>query len=107
MHYGHGPGGITFNQHALKRWTLSLHVCRITKDLSEMSEVHIKTDHLTTHKQGSAARRISAAADRKKIKSKMLSFNPFEVTDHSDRMINIGKLAPTKVNVEKSPNGRL
>ena len=68
MHYGHGPGGITFNQHALKRWTLSLHMCRITKDMSEMSEVHIKPDQVTTHKQESAARRISGAADIKKVR---------------------------------------
>ena len=46
--------------------------------------------------------RNSGAADRKKIRDKMLSFNPFEVTDHSDRMLNIvtEELAPTKVNVD-------
>lgn len=42
MHYGHGPGGIvglTLNQHALKRWALSLHACsHISKDLAEMNE---------------------------------------------------------------------
>lgn len=108
MRYGHGPNGvigITFNQKALERWALSMHISsQLQKDLQELESKH-NTKQANTHKEEGKSRIKSDGEDRRKIRD-MLStcISPLNPEEHPEELVNIvtGKLATDNVNVHRA-----
>lgn len=106
MRYGHSPGGIigiTLKPSTLKRWALSLHVCsHIVQDVSEMGNENHQVP-VTVHKEEMPARKKTDAADREKLRERLITcIDPLNPDDHPDQLVNIvtGKLAPAAVNAD-------
>ena len=53
MRYGYGPGGIigiTLNEKAVHRWSMSLHICsRLMKDMADLKDS--SSMDITSHKE--------------------------------------------------------
>ena len=68
--YGHGQGGltgITLNNNATKRWTLSLHSCsQLIRDLTTIQDDLF--EHPTHHKEESKERIQADVSDRRKLR---------------------------------------
>ena len=71
MRKGHGPGdiiGVTLNNNALKRWSLSLHKCScIISYRVEMTDANAEPYDVTVHQEEMPGRIAADAKDRQTI----------------------------------------
>ena len=107
MRYGKGPKGIigiTLKSSALKRWAFSMHICcRVANDVANITQRQTKAE-VVSHKEERPSRIKSDSQNRQKIQNKLeMSTDPLDPTDHADEIMNIvtGRIAPSKVNVDK------
>lgn len=107
MRYGHSQGGLTgltLSGSATQRWALSLHACSVLEhDLQVMRD---RVDQPPRyHKEESAGRMRTDAADRLKLKQKLEHcIDPLDPTGHPEELFNVvtGQVASTASNVHKA-----
>ena len=104
MCYGHGPGGLigmTLNEKAAHRWTMSLHICsRLMKDMADLKDS--SPVDITSHKEELASRIKYDEKERQVIREKLkLCIDPLNTAGQISALVNIvsGRICPDEVYV--------
>ena len=107
MRFGHSQGGLTgltLSPSAVQRWALSLHACSVLVHGIQAMRENIDQPS-QYHKEESAGRRRTDAADRLKLQQKLEhAVDPLDPTGHPQELFNIvtGQIASTSANVHKA-----